>query len=263
MSTQAHKYAYEVQPGSAPEKVIRMVGMGKRVLELGPGPGSITRHLKKNGCRITALEADREAIGFVAEFCEQVHACDMNDAQWPGLLAGADRFPVIVAADVLEHLYDPWTTLEKLRPLLSEDGCVVISLPHAGHNAIVACLLDGDFEYRPWGLLDKTHIRFWGLKNIQALFEGAGLKIVEAEFVVKTPEQTELAGHWQRLPAELRQALAWNRAGNIYQVVLRAVPRIAPGSGLQLESLAVPAPASGAGIRTRISGILRRLGIGL
>ena len=45
-------------------------------------------------------------------------------------------------------------------------------------------MLQEDFEYRNWGLLDRTHIRFFGIKNIQALFENAGLKIVHAEFVV-------------------------------------------------------------------------------
>ncbi len=254
MTMQRHKYEYKVNPDTAAAKVVRMVGTGKRVLELGPGPGSITRHLRENGCRITALEVDEKAIEIVAEFCELVHHCNLNNAEWPDLLADSGKFAAIVAADVLEHLYDPWTTLQKMHSFLTEDGYVVISLPHVAHNAVVACLLTEDFAYQPWGLLDKTHIRFWGMRNIQKLFEEAGFKIIEADFVIKAPEQTEFAERWRKLPPDVRQALAWNRFGNVYQVVLRAVPQAAPGAPLQLESLPVPTLAAGAILRGRILG---------
>jgi 2-polyprenyl-3-methyl-5-hydroxy-6-metoxy-1,4-benzoquinol methylase len=281
MAAQRHKYKYKVNADSAADKVIRMVGQGKRVLEIGPGPGSITRYLKENGCRVTALEMDEKAIEIVAGYCELVHRCNLNSGEWPDLLAGSGKFAAIVAADVLEHLYDPWTTLQRLRPFLAEDGYLVISLPHVAHSAIVAGLLNGDFEYKRWGLLDRTHIRFWGMKNIQDLLEEAGFKIIEAEFVVKAPDQTEFSYHWRKLPSETRQALAWNRFGNVYQVVLRAVPQASPGKGLQLESLPVSEPSAGSfsaharegrllgyfisflgrNARARISRVLQRLGI--
>ena len=246
MNTQRHKYEYAVNPDTAAAKVIRMVGKGRRVLELGPGPGSITRHLKANDCHITALELDKDAIALVEAYCERVIPCNLNEPQWPALLQEAEPFTVIVAADVLEHLYDPWSVLQSMIPLLASNGRIVISLPHVAHNAVVACLLNEDFEYQPWGLLDKTHIRFWGIKNIQKLFDDAGLKIVEADFIIKSPEQTEFAGRWRKLPAETRKALAWNRFGNVYQVVVAAVPQAAQGTALQLELQPVPPPATSA-----------------
>ena len=60
-----HKYDYEVKLDSqmAPAKVIRLVGAERRVLEIGAGPGSITKLLQAVGkCRVTALEIDSEAI---------------------------------------------------------------------------------------------------------------------------------------------------------------------------------------------------------
>jgi len=245
MTKQRHKYEYAPQPNSAPARVVRVVGGDKRVLELGPGPGAITRLLKENGCRVTGLELDPEAIEIVAQYCEHVYACNLNDPAWPAILSGSDKFEVIVAADVLEHLYDPWTTLSKLRSLLAESGYVVVSLPHVGHSGVIACLLGGDLEYQPWGLLDKTHIRFFGMKNIQKLFDDAGFKIIEVEFVVKTPAQTEFAKRWRRLSAEARQVLSSSQFGSVYQVVVKAVHESAPGKRLDLASLPVPPPNSG------------------
>ena len=282
MAKPRHKYEYRVEAHSAAAKIARMVGSGLRVLELGSGPGAITRLLHANGCRVTALEIDPKAIEIVTPFCEQVVSCNLNDPAWPRSLSGMAPFDVIVAGDVLEHLYDPWSTLKILAPLLSASGQIVLSVPHVGHNAVIACLLSGEFEYQPWGLLDRTHIRFFGIRNVQRLANDAGYKILEADFVVKKPAQTEFAKRWRQLPAETRAILDKNPQGSIYQIVIKLAGRSAPGKGLRLDVLPVPeAPATaystgarGSRIigyllsflsldtRARLSRLLLRLGIG-
>lgn len=275
-----HNYEYDVEldGDTAPARVVRMVGQNKRVLEVGAGPGSITRHLHGHGgCAVTAVELDAEAIKLLSPYCNKVYQANLNDPDWPQLLSAEEGFDVVVAADVLEHLYDPWATLELMTRFVNEDGCLIISLPHVGHSSIAACLLQEDFEYRDWGLLDRTHIRFFGIKNIQDLFEDAGLKIISAEFVVVPPEDTEFSGVWEKLPAEVQNALDTNRFGSVYQVVIKAVPENAAGTGLQLSSLPVKernentsekltslarshlSPATRQKIRTLISGIRSRL----
>jgi len=222
-----HTYQYDVDLSSdtAPARVIRMTGRGKKVLEIGAGPGSITRHLSgTNGCDVVALEVDPTAIEKLRPFCRKIYASDLNERDWPAVLADEGKFDVVIAADVLEHLYDPLSTLRGMASLLNESGAVILSLPHAGHCVINACLMDEDFEYREWGLLDKTHIRFFGLKNIQSLYANAGLAITDAQFVVRAPEETEFAERWKRLPAKVRDALSSNPYSCIYQVVTKAEP---------------------------------------
>lgn len=239
-----HKYEYAVDLNgdTAQARVVRMVGTRKRVLEIGAGPGSITRLLRHpNDCRVTALEIDSQAIKKLAPFCERVYQVDLNDTAWPEMLSDEGVFEVVVAADVLEHLYDPLTTLQAMKAFIGENGYLVISLPHVGHCAIIACLLEEDFDYRDWGLLDRTHIRFFGLKNIQTLIESSGLKIVDAQFVVVRPEETELSGHWDRLPIETRNAISVNQFGFVYQVVIKAVTKESAGKEVTLMSLPVDA----------------------
>lgn len=245
MKAPRHKYDYMVSPHSAAAKVVALTGADQRVLELGPGPGAVTRLLKDIGCRVTALEQDPAAIALVTPYCEHVHACDLNDANWTTCLPTDAKFDVIVAADVLEHLYDPWSTVQRLHTLLEPDGSLVISLPHIAHGAVLAALLTEEFTYQPWGLLDRTHIRFFGLRNIQSLFNDAGFKIVAADFVVKSPEQTEFAAHWRKLSPSTRQALAANPFGNVYQVVIRAQTYANAAGSLRLDELTVPSPAAG------------------
>lgn len=238
MSNQRHNYEYDVdsRAATAPAHVVRLVGQHKRVLEIGCGPGSITRILATEGqCNVTGIELDTEAIKKATPFCEKIYQADLNAEHWPTVLEGLAGFDVLVAADVLEHLYDPWTVLKRMVPLISDDGYLVISLPHAGHAAVLACLHNGNFEYRDWGLLDRTHIRFFGLKNIEDLFSQADLKIIEVAYVLKQPEETEFAAQWSQLPMPTQQCLRQSPHATVYQVVVKVVPHHRPGEPLRLN----------------------------
>src|SRR5262245_29634501 len=128
-----HKYDYEIDlaDDSAPARVVRMVGRGKRVLEVGAGRGSITRVLRdKSGCRITALEIDEESIQYLTPLCERVIRTDLNDSSWIQALGNEGEFDVVIVADVLEHLVEPWSALKQMKSLIGPNGQIVVSLPH-------------------------------------------------------------------------------------------------------------------------------------
>jgi cyclopropane fatty-acyl-phospholipid synthase-like methyltransferase len=204
------------------------VGHEKRVLELGPGNGSVTRHLQReHGCRITAVELDDECAQLVQPYCQRIYRHDLNDAAWSKDIqldiAANGAFDVILAADVLEHLYAPQKVLGAMRNLLAPGGRIVISLPIGCHSCVVASLLSGEFTYRENGLLDSTHIRFFGLRDVQKLVGLAGLAVSKASFVVKHPLETEFADLWLNLTFTQRRAAAQSRFGLVYQVVFEAV----------------------------------------
>lgn len=236
-----HRYEYRVDPRdeSAAATVVRMVGTGKDVLELGAGPGSITRLLRE-GNRVTALERDEAALTTLAGRCDRVVRGDLSEPGWTALFGAGDRFDVIVLADVLEHLYDPWATLERATTLLRDGGAFVVSLPHVGHADVVASILGERFEYRPSGLLDRTHIRFFGVHDVQALFDGASLHLADAKFVLQAPGRTELGKAWHALDPETRSVLARRPHAGVYQIVVRAVRPVPGRRGLVLADLPVP-----------------------
>jgi 2-polyprenyl-3-methyl-5-hydroxy-6-metoxy-1,4-benzoquinol methylase len=253
-----HKYEYTVdlKDDTAPARIVRLIGREKKVLEIGAGPGSITRILRDQGrCQVTAIEVDPRAIAKLSKCCDRVYQVDLNDATWANHISHEGRFDVVLAADVLEHLYDPLGVLTTMKGLVNARGCLIVSLPHVGHSAIVACLLAENFEYRDWGLLDRTHIRFFGMKNMQALFDQAGLKIIHAEFVVRPPETTEFAEQWAQMSESVRVAVATNPFGDVYQVVIQAIPKGCDGDPISLCSVAVNSSVrSGAVQRSTLVG---------
>lgn len=258
-----HRYQYEARiddDNHAAAFVARLVGQDKRVLELGSGPGSITRLLHGPGrCRVTALEREEQSAQLVAPYCERVLRLDLDDPAWVVQLdsqAGHNAFDVAVAADVLEHLHDPLQTLRHMTRMLRPGGYVVVSLPNAGHNGVIAALASGRVRYGDTGLLDRTHIRFFGLHDMQALFDAAQLCIEAVHFVGLPPTLTELADLWAQAPARLRRALAANPYGGIYQVVIQARAATSGASALRLDALVVPSPRGTA--RQQLRALLRQ-----
>lgn len=252
-TTQNYRYVANQQAGESTAAIaVEMLHDRARILELGAGPGAVTQLLKRSlGCHVTAVELDASSIEELRRHCDHVISANLNEENWSESLSHEARFDAVLAADVLEHLQNPARVLSAMAALISPQGCIVLSLPHVGHSVIHACLLNEDFEYRDWGLLDRTHIRFFGLKNMQQLVETAGLKIVDARFVVRRPEDTEYASTWARLPEVVRAALQINPYGNVYQCVIKAVPKDADGEPLHLMALEVDAKPVGMMILVR------------
>jgi hypothetical protein len=179
-------------------------------------------------------------------------------------VAAHGPFETVVLSDVLEHLRQPDLVLRSIPSLLAEGGELVVSLPHVGYAPLLASLQQEDFAYGSWGLLDRTHLRFFGIKNIQQLLEDAGFKIAQAELVRVAPEQSEFAAAWFRLDRQQRTQFKRSPFHDVYQVVVKAVPAAEwPGKSLQLVKLApagdelltlqpAPGPAVPAGTGPRL-----------
>ena len=232
-----HRYAHEIDPngGSAAARLARMVSPGQRVLELGTGPGTVTRILHGKGCKVTGVEMDPETLAMCAPFCERTLQANLEDPAWHTSLDG-EKFDVVMCADVLEHLRDPRPLLTLLPQFLNGTGCVLMSLPNASHLSVVASLMAGRFPYQTKGLLDNTHLRFFGRDDIDALLRECGLVWQRWETVLVEPAQAELSHYWNQLEAADQEFLRAKCAdGMVYQHVVRSYPSHAAGQLLKLE----------------------------
>ena len=225
-----HRYAHEIDPngGSAAAVLARMVEPGQRVLELGTGPGTVTRILHSKGCKVTGVEMDPETLAVCAPFCERTLQANLEDPNWAASLAG-DSFDAIICADVLEHLRDPRPLLKQLHNFLKPGGSVLMSLPNASHLTIVASLLGGRFPYQKNGLLDNTHLKFYGREDLEALLRECGLLWQHWHTVQVDPAQAELKAYWHLLD-ETTQAFLIEKCadGVVYQHVVSAQPAKEP-----------------------------------
>lgn len=145
-------------------------------LEIGCAAGATGRAVKDRypGCRYTGIELDPGFCTQAATRIDRCIQCNLDEAGALGRTLGGDRFDLMICADVLEHLYDPWRVLHELLGLMSPGGTLIASLPNLQHISVLQEILDGRFRHQPHGLLDATHIRFFTRKEIFELFQGTG-----------------------------------------------------------------------------------------
>jgi SAM-dependent methyltransferase/predicted nucleic acid-binding Zn-ribbon protein len=158
--------------------MLDMVGVGKRVLELGCSNGYMSRLLKQRNCQVTGVEIDPLAAAEARSFCEEVIVADLDSRPLVDLLPGTP-FDAAVFGDVLEHLRDPWRVLDEARAFLPSGSFAVLSIPNVAHGSVRLALLRGSFDYQPQGLLDSTHLRFFTLRSVRELCMRSGYRIEE------------------------------------------------------------------------------------
>ena len=95
----------------------------------------------------------------------------MADIEKECINAREEHFDIIICADVLEHLADPWSAVTRISRHLKKGGRLIASIPNIREwNTLCRIIFFGDFSYdRRGGIMDKTHLRFFCKKNIRQL----------------------------------------------------------------------------------------------
>jgi len=171
-----------------------------RVLEIGCGAGATGLALKRKfqDIEYVGVEPDEGAAKIAQSRLNKVFVSDIEKVQLNTLGLKKEYFDLIICADVLEHLYDPWKTLFTLRDYLKSGGKVLASIPNIQHVDMINNLLNGHWTYTKYGLLDATHIRFFTLSEIIKMFSGTGYKMVQCSHI--TEPKIENIKKW---PADL------------------------------------------------------------
>lgn len=197
--------------------LLQHIQKNSTVLEFGPANGRLTRYLKNElGCRVYAVEIDETATVHLEPYCEDLIVGDIESYGWKKRFEGI-RFDTIVFADVLEHLYTPQKVLMEAKAFLKENGTILVSLPNIAHNSIIMELLEDKFTYRPTGLLDNTHIRFFTHSSFLEAVEQCGLFCTYESGVYARANETEFGYHYDDF--ELGRVLEEREFGEVYQFV--------------------------------------------
>lgn len=96
-------------------------------------------------------------------------------------------FGAIFFNDVLEHLIDPEKLLLSLVPKLKPGGVFITAIPNVRYfRNLKSLFVDKDWEYQDWGILDRTHLRFYTKKSILRMFERLNFEVLNFEGINPT-----------------------------------------------------------------------------
>lgn len=158
--------------------LMNLVPEHSTVLEFGASSGYLSGYLEQSkGCRVTALEIDPVATTIAAARSTKVYTVDLNEPHVLDVVE--DKFDVLLAPSVLEHLRDPQALLVAARSKLKPNAKVLVVLPNIAHYSIRLMLLRGKFTYRDYGIMDRTHLHFYTVKTARELIQQSGYLIHE------------------------------------------------------------------------------------
>jgi len=150
------------------------------VLEIGCGTGETGKILKNEyGVKyVTGVDIETSSIDIAYKKLDRAIKANIEEDDLP---LEKESFDLILLADVVEHLIDPWTSLKKLHQFLRPDGFVLVSIPNIQHWRNIVNLILGVWEYAGSGMMDITHLRFFTKDSIIHLLENAGYKVTKIQ----------------------------------------------------------------------------------
>jgi len=155
-----------------PEVLAEIPLTARTILDLGCGAGVLGEQLRqRQQCEVWGIECDAEAAREARGRLNRVLQATVSEA---ASALPAAYFDTLIAADILEHLADPWAALRALAPSLAPQATVVISLPNIAYYEVIRDLLDARFTYVPAGITDQAHLRFFTRASALELVRRAG-----------------------------------------------------------------------------------------
>ena len=175
------------------QDLIEMIsGQGLSILEIGSADGATLATLKQQGIAHHTTGIELRRLPGQDKYRNYIDKLIIDDIEHIASSLPQRSYDVIICADVLEHLINPWGILSHLRRCLKPNGKIIASIPNICYvGAIKKIVINRDFRYEKQGVFDQTHLRFFCKRNIIELFTQTGFEIVSLTSTVDGRNRTK------------------------------------------------------------------------
>ena len=150
----------------------------RRILDIGCGNGSLCRELAEAGFQVVGMEPSGSGIAIARQSVPGVAFYEHGVYDDPGNIPEGD-FDLAVSTEVIEHLFQPSALLKFAAAKLKPGGVLVVSTPYHGYLKNLAISLANGWDRHHAPLSDGGHIKFWSRRNLTALLESCGFRVLD------------------------------------------------------------------------------------
>lgn len=165
---------------------------GKRLLDVGCGPGAFLKEASKKGYDVWGLDFDRENVAVAKRRFGLKNVYVKSIEELSRDFSGG-KFDVVTFFEVLEHLDDPVKFMSEIRGILNPGGHIALSMPN--RDRFLDPLGEGDYP--------PNHLTRWNRGCLTGFLERNGFEVVR--FTVKSVDSSEVAGY---LKSKIRFGIA-------------------------------------------------------
>jgi len=161
-------------------KVLKLIGKNKHVLDLGCWDGSIMERIQAHGNQVTGIEISKSAIEKAKKKGLEIFDLSLG-MDWAKKVN--KKFDVVFAGEIIEHIFDTDRFLQNIRKVLKKNGSLIITTPNVASLGRRLLLLIGKNP-----ILETTarkhaagHIRYFTFETLTKL-------LIENNFRIETTE---------------------------------------------------------------------------
>jgi 2-polyprenyl-3-methyl-5-hydroxy-6-metoxy-1,4-benzoquinol methylase len=144
-----------------------------KVFDAGCGNGALLDRLKAAGYALARCDASETGIAIAQQMLgDSVRLKHLSVYDDLAASFGGD-WDVVLATEVIEHLYPPREFVKRVHALLRPGGTLILSTPYHGYFKNLMLAAVGAFDRRFTALWDGGHIKFWSYGTLTTLLQEA------------------------------------------------------------------------------------------
>ncbi len=152
-------------------KLFESYTKGRRVLDVGSGPGHFLLAGKKRGWEVLGIEPSSAA----AHYSNARGLKTINDFFSYERAKDLGTFDVVHAAMVLEHVPDPVGFIKDMKKMLKPKGLLAIFCPN-DYNPLQKILRE-ERDFKPWWVVPRHHLNYFTPQSLAKLIARLGLRV--------------------------------------------------------------------------------------
>lgn len=164
--------------------LIKAVGSGKKVLDVGCNDGIIGKILLNKKNDVYGIDIVREKLLIAQKRGLKTRECDIENEQFP---YPDNHFDIVILGDLIEHIFDTDTLLRKCKRVLKKGGRLIVITPNIASLGRRIMLLFGinpfieySLELPPLeGYPAVGHIRYYTSKTLKLQLLHNGFEDIE------------------------------------------------------------------------------------
>jgi 2-polyprenyl-6-hydroxyphenyl methylase/3-demethylubiquinone-9 3-methyltransferase len=172
---------------------------GLRVLDVGCGAGLVTEPLRRMGAEVVGIDPSPETIAVARHHAGQAGlAIDYRTLSAEALAASGERFDVVLALEVVEHVTDLNLFVETCAQMVKPDGLMIVATISRTLKAFLFAIIGAEYvlQWLPRGT--HSYDRLVTPHELAAAFAAAGLSAKSETGLMYVP----FADYW-RLSTDL------------------------------------------------------------
>lgn len=174
----------EMETGYSKEKtktILSWIGSEKKVLDVGCFDGRDSLLIKNNQNEVIGMDKMQSALKKANQKGIKTYCLDLEKDDWP---IENNYFDIVLACDIIEHLFDPDSFLDKINRSLKQNGLLIMTTPNLASVGRRILLLLGKNPYIEISkyqavniALPVGHLRYFTKDGLLKILNYHGFKI--------------------------------------------------------------------------------------